>query len=50
MLLVTVSAAESVQNYQNLPKFAQKQLAWGKFEIPPKVEILVFFKSKNFYV
>jgi hypothetical protein len=31
---------------QNLPKFAQKQ----NFEIPPKIEILVFFKNKNFYM
>jgi hypothetical protein len=31
---------------QNLPKSAQKQ----NFEIPPKIEILVFFKNKNFYV
>jgi hypothetical protein len=29
-----------------LPKFAQKQ----NFEIPPKFEILVFFKNKNLYV
>jgi hypothetical protein len=29
-----------------LPKSAQRQ----NFEIPPKIEILVFFKNKNFYV
>jgi hypothetical protein len=31
---------------QNLPKFAKRQ----NFEIPPKIESLVFFKNKNFYV
>jgi hypothetical protein len=34
------------QNCQNLPKFAQRQ----NFEIPPKIEILVFFKNKIVYV
>jgi hypothetical protein len=29
-----------------LPKSAQRQ----NFEIPPKIEILVFFKNKNLYV
>jgi hypothetical protein len=29
---------------QILPKSAQRQ----NFEIPPKIEILVFFKNKNF--
>jgi hypothetical protein len=37
--------ANSAQNCQNLPKFAQRRI----FEIPPKIEILVFFKNKNFY-
>jgi hypothetical protein len=37
---------KSAQNSQNLPKFAQRQ----NFEIPPKIEILVFFKNKNFYM
>jgi hypothetical protein len=31
---------------QNLPKSTQSQ----NFEIPPKIEILVFFKNKNFYM
>jgi hypothetical protein len=31
---------------QILPKSAQRK----NFEIPPKIEILVFFKNKNFYV
>jgi hypothetical protein len=46
MLSATVNAAESAQNCPKLPKFAQRQ----NFEIPPKIEILVFFKNKNFYV
>jgi hypothetical protein len=37
---------KTAQNCQNLPKSAQRQ----NFEIPPKIEILVFFKNKNFYV
>jgi hypothetical protein len=32
---------KSAQNCQNLPKSAQSR----NFEIPPKIEILVFFKS-----
>jgi hypothetical protein len=36
----------STQNCPKLPKFAQSR----HFEIPPKIEILVFFKNKNFYV
>jgi hypothetical protein len=31
---------------QILPKTAQRR----NFEIPPKIEILVFFKNKNFHV
>jgi hypothetical protein len=46
MLSATVNAAKSAQNCQNLPKFAHRQY----FEIPPIIEILVFFKNKNFYV
>jgi hypothetical protein len=46
MLSATVNAAKSAQNCQNLPKFAQR---WN-FEIPPKIEILVFSKNKNFYM
>jgi hypothetical protein len=37
---------KSAQNCPNLPKSAQRQ----NFEIPPKIEILVFFKNKNFYI
>jgi hypothetical protein len=46
MLSATVNAAKSAQNCPNLPKSAQR---WN-FEIPPKIEILVFFKNKSFYV
>jgi hypothetical protein len=34
---------KSAQNCPKLPKFAQRQ----NFEIPPKIEILVFFKKNN---
>jgi hypothetical protein len=44
MLSAIVNAGKSAQNYQNLPKFAQRQ----NFEIPPKIEILLFFKNKIF--
>jgi hypothetical protein len=56
MLSATAYVAKSAQNYpklpktaqicQNLPKSAQRQ----NFEISPKIEILVFFKTKNFYM
>jgi hypothetical protein len=38
MLSATVNAAISAQNCQNLPETAKRQ----NFEIPPKIEILVF--------
>jgi hypothetical protein len=37
----------------NLPKIAKicpKTISLRNFEIPPKIEILVFLKNKNFYV
>jgi hypothetical protein len=37
---------KTAQNCQSLPKSAQR---WN-FEIPPKIEILVFSKNKNFYM
>jgi hypothetical protein len=37
---------KSTENYQNLPKSTQR---WN-FEMPPKIEILVFFKNKILYV
>jgi hypothetical protein len=40
------NAANSAQNCPKLPKFVQRR----NFEIPPKIEILVFLKNKNFYV
>jgi hypothetical protein len=46
MLSTTVNVAKSTQNCQNLPKFAQRK----NFEIPPKIEILVFSKNKYFYL
>jgi hypothetical protein len=42
MLSATANAAKSAQNCQNLLKSAQRQ----NFEIPPEIEILVFFKLK----
>jgi hypothetical protein len=41
MLSATLNAAKSVQNCQNLPKAARRR----NFEIPPKIEISVFFKK-----
>jgi hypothetical protein len=46
MLSTTVNEAKSAQNCRKLPKFAQKR----NFEIPLKIEFLVFFKNKNLYV
>jgi hypothetical protein len=46
MLSATAYATNSAQNCQNLPKSAQRR----NFEIPPKIEILEFFKNKNLYV
>jgi hypothetical protein len=46
MLSATVNAANSAQNCPKLPKSAKRR----NFEIPPKIEILVFSKNKNFYV
>jgi hypothetical protein len=46
MLSATVNAANSAQICPKLPKFAKR---WN-FEIPPKIENLMFFKNKNFYV
>jgi hypothetical protein len=44
------------QNYQNCPKLPKlakicpKTISLRNFEMPPKFEILVFSKNKNFYV
>jgi hypothetical protein len=48
-LLATANAAKLpkiAQNCQNLPKFAQRL----NFEIPPKIELLVFLKNKDLFV
>jgi hypothetical protein len=42
MFLAIANAAKSIQNCQILPK--------KNFEIPPKIEALVIFKEKAFYV
>jgi hypothetical protein len=49
MLSATVNAAKSAQDCPRLPKIA-KICPKMKLEIPPKIEILVFFKNKNLYV
>jgi hypothetical protein len=46
MLSATAIVAKSAQNYQNLLKSAQRQ----NIEIPPKIEILLFFKNKNLHM
>jgi hypothetical protein len=46
MLLAIVNAGKSTQNCPNLPKSAKRL----NFEILAKIEILVFFKNKNFYM
>jgi hypothetical protein len=43
-LSAIVNATISAQNCPKLPKSAQN------FEIPPKIEILVFFLNKIFYL
>jgi hypothetical protein len=52
-LSATVNAAGSAQNCKKLSKFAKicpKTISLRNFEMPPKIEILVFFENKNFYV
>jgi hypothetical protein len=44
MLSATANAAKSAQICPKLPKTTQRRT----FEIPPKIEILVFFKNKKF--
>jgi hypothetical protein len=48
MLLATVNATESAQFCPKVPKFAKihpKTISLRDFEMPPKIEILVFFKK-----
>jgi hypothetical protein len=44
---------KSIQNCLKLPKTTKicpKTISSRNFEIPPKIEILIFFKNKSFYV
>jgi hypothetical protein len=53
MLSATVNAAIFAQICPKLPKFAKfypKTISLRNFGMPPKIEILVFLKNKNFYV
>jgi hypothetical protein len=53
MLSATINVAKSAQIYPKLPKFAKfcpKTISLRNFEMPPKIEILVFLKNENFYV
>jgi hypothetical protein len=53
MLSATVYVAESTQICPKLPEIAKicpKTISLRNFEMPPKFEILMFFKNKKFYV
>jgi hypothetical protein len=53
MLSATANVAKSAQICPKLPKFAKicpKTIRLRNFEMPPKIEISVIFKNKNFYV
>jgi hypothetical protein len=53
MLSATINAAKSALFCPKLPKFAKicpKTINLRNFEMPPKIEILEFFKNKNVYV
>jgi hypothetical protein len=54
ILSATVIAIESTQNSLKLPNFVKicpKTISLRNFEIPPKIEILIFFqKNKILYV
>jgi hypothetical protein len=54
MLLAITMVAKSAQYCPKLPKFAKifpKTISLRNFEIPPKIEILIFFpKKKMLYV
>jgi hypothetical protein len=50
MLSTTSIVAEFAQNCPKLPTFVKiypKIISWRNFEIPPKIEIFIFFKKKN---
>jgi hypothetical protein len=47
------ACSQPLSMQQILPKTAKilpKSVQRWNFEIPPKIEILVFFKNKNFYL
>jgi hypothetical protein len=46
MLSTTANVAKCAQNCPKLPKSAQRQ----NFEIPPKIDILVFCQKKKIYM
>jgi hypothetical protein len=51
--LTIVNAVESAQFCPKLPKSAKiypKTISLKNFEMPPKIEILLFLKNRNFYV
>jgi hypothetical protein len=53
MPLTTANVAKSAQMYPKLPKFVEicpKTISLSNFEMPPKIEILIFFKNKNLCV
>jgi hypothetical protein len=53
MLSTTINVVESAQNWPKLQKFAKicpQKISLTNFKMPPKIEILVFFKNKKFYV
>jgi hypothetical protein len=53
MLSAIANVADFVQNCSKLPKFAKiypKTIRLRSFEIPSKIEILVFLKNKKPYV
>jgi hypothetical protein len=53
MLSAIGNASKSAQNHPKLPKFAKicpKTISLGNFEIPPKIQILMFLKAKSLCV
>jgi hypothetical protein len=53
MLSATANVAKATQNFPKLPKFAKiypKTISLRNFEMPPKIEILMFLKKKNLYL
>jgi hypothetical protein len=52
MFSATAIAAESAQNNPKQPNFAEiypKTISLRNYEIPPKIEILMFFKKKSIH-